>query len=128
MADDLNAILDEILSVKASLAELPADAFRERIELHDRLNDLHAAAASADWETASTDALRRHVEQLEKRRASLVDRRIEPSRHDGSTGGTRIAAEQAAEPGRQIDEAADLPAIDEEIDRIRLRIAARNEG
>ena len=122
MADDLSAILDEILNVKSNLRVLPADAFSERIELRVRLVELQAAVADAAHEPATREALRRRLEQLEQRRDALMDRRVDPSWQDGSLGGTGISAEQTAEINRRIDQAADRPALDAEIASVRRRL------
>jgi len=128
VVDALTAILDEILDVKSSLRELPPDAFSERVELRDRLIELQAAAADAGRNPTTEAALRRHLAQLEQRRDALLDQRIEPSWQDGSLGGTGISAEQTSEFNRRIDEAADLPAIDDEIARIRGLLIAHDQG
>lgn len=122
VADGLGVILDEILSVKKSIREVPADAFGERVELRERLLGLQAATAAASEETTSASTLLRYVEQLERRRDALLDQRIDPSWQDGSMGGMGITARQTAEFNRRIDVATDLPALEEEIAQIRARL------
>lgn len=127
LADDLGTILDQILSVKKSLREVPADAFVDRIELRERLLGLQAAAAAAGQETSTASTLHRYVEQLVKRRDALLSRRIDPSWEDGSLGGTGIPGEQTDRFNRRIDEAARLPALGREIARVRARLAGSVE-
>jgi hypothetical protein len=122
VADDLGVILDEILSAKKSIREVPADAFGERVELRERLLGLQAATAAVSEETTSASTLLRYVEQLERRRDALLDQRIDPSWQDGSMGGMGITARQTAEFNRRIDVATDLPALEEEIAQIRTRL------
>ena len=127
MADDLGTILDEILRIKESLREIPADAFEQRIELRDRLLDLQAAAATVAHESTTIAALGRYLEQLEQRRDALIGRRIDRSWQDGGGGGMGIPAEQTEAFNRRIDEAAGLPALELEIARIRARLTTDGE-
>lgn len=122
VTDDLGMILDEILSVKKRLREVPADAFGERVELRERLLGLQAAAAAVGQETTTASTLHRYAEQLERRRDALLDQRIDPSWQDGSIGGMGITARQTAEFNRRIDTAADLPALEEENAQIPGRL------
>ena len=122
MADDLGTILDEILSIKKSLREIPDDAFEQRIELRERLLGLQAAAATIAHETTTDPELARYLEQLERRRDALLGRRIDRSWQDGGGGGMGIPAEQTEAFNRRIDEAAGLPALELEIARIRARL------
>jgi hypothetical protein len=128
MADDLGKILDEILSVKKSLREVPADAFGERVELRERLLALQAAAAAAGQETTTESTLHRYLEQLEQRRDALLGQRIDPSWQDGSVGGIGIPGKQTEGFNRRIDEAADLPALEKEIAQIRARLITDSQG
>ena len=128
MPDDLTAILDEVLEVKARLRELPPDALSERVELRSRLVELQAVAADAGRNPATADAQRRYLAQLEQRRDALLDQRIESSWQDGSLGGIGISGKQTAAFNRRIDEAADLPGIDDEIARIRGLLIAHDQG
>ena len=122
MADDLGAILDEILSIRKSLREIPADAFEQRIELRDRLLGLQAALATVPRESAQDPDLRRRLEQLERRRDALLDLRMDHSWSDGGLGGAGVPAEQTEAINRQIDQAGGLPALDMEIARVRAKL------
>lgn len=124
MADDLGTILDEILSIKKRLSEIPADAFESRIELREKLLGLQATAATAVHETTTDSTLHRYLEQLERRRDALLGERIDPSWQDGSLGGMGIPGEQTEAFNRRIDEATDLPALEQEIAQIRARLTS----
>jgi hypothetical protein len=127
MNQQLEAILDDILRVQNDLRDAPADAFDRRVQLRERLHDLHAAAAAADHDGATAAQLERYVEQLERRRERIMNRRMDPSWEDGALGGMGLPANQTDDLNRRIEEAADLPALEEEIVRIRAKLSVQGD-
>lgn len=124
MTDDLQRILEQLLDAERRLRDLPADAFEQRVELRERLVELRAAAGAVARESDTTSSLRRYLGQLELRRDAIKDRRIDDSSLDGGLGGMGIDSRLTGELNRRIEDAADLPSLEQEITHIKQVLAA----
>jgi len=128
---DIDAILRELAEIDEKLETLPADAFNERITLHDRQTELRAEVARlsaeipADRPTADIEA---ELASLENRLAEIKGERIDVVEQSGGGDAAGAGAEGLGATGInwQIEQAEGAPAIR---DRIKvLKDALRNRG
>ncbi len=74
----------ELATTREQLADLPGDAFNDRITLRDRIIELEAAVAAAT--PVQRDTLLTELRGLKATRARLVKARMDPSIANGGLG------------------------------------------
>ncbi len=127
---ELTDVIGELADVQARLAATPEDAYGARADLRSRQDALRAEAAemraATPLDTLQEAELRGRLERLEAQR----DRHL--SAHLGHSAAAQTGEGGGIDPAyvhqlhRQMDEAAGLAEIEEEIRRLRNALAARS--
>lgn len=116
----LELVLQQILKVQQRLHDLPSDAFLERVELGDHLNELRAEAgelrSGTDVEGATAELLAR-LANLRKQRVAVKRSRVDVVKQ-GALGFT---------PGlnRDIEKGLGLKGLDEQIAELEQILSDR---
>ncbi len=120
---DLSVVIGELADVQARLAAAPENDFGGRAGLRSRRDALRAEAAelrSATPLDALDEAeLRARLQRLEEQRDRHLSTHVTASAAAQTGHGGGIDPEYVHQLHRQMDEAAGLEAIEEEIRRIR---------
>lgn len=124
--------MEELAAITQQLAELPRDAFLEKIDIQSRQNELRAEAAElrrgASVATA-TDELLAQLTKLRRQRDAIEKSRIDVVQQSGNTGtgvflGTNHQGD-AMRINRRIDEAHGLSDLEARIGRIKGMLTDR---
>lgn len=116
--DDPFELEIELRMVQEDLRELPADAFNDRITLHDRINELEAAIRDAT--PVPIDSLRSELAELEARRLAMVKTRMDPSNSHGGLGlAGGIDPNFLHKANRKIDELTGIKEVEARIREIQ---------
>ena len=128
---DLEEIVRELAEIPERLDALPEDAFLERIEMRERMNELRAEAMRLEEATPSdesVDGLLAHLANLRRQRDVAKQAEISEEGQAGSYyGGYRGSRSMwdAAKLNRQIRVGRGLPELEEQIAQIERELFAR---
>jgi len=126
-------IAKELAAIDEKLDTLPADAFSERVTLHQRHEDLRARAAHLAEEAddqRSTQDLHIEVQSLQQRLGVIQDEFIDVSEQsgEGNIPGPDSVDRGAAGLNRDVAEAQGAPQLVARIDKLQRIIASRDTG
>ena len=126
-------IAKELAAIDEKLDTLPADAFSERVTLHQRHEDLRARAAHLAEEAddqRSTQDLQIEVQSLQQRLGVIQDEFIDVSEQsgEGNIPGPDSVDRGAAGLNRDVAQAQGAPQLVARIDKLQRIIASRDTG
>ena len=129
MADELSQVLEDLVATQEALDRLPADAFGERAELHQRQEELRARARDLRQEAhygMTREQLEERIDRLEDR----IEKRIgtAASATSGLGLGDGLPARDAQSLEDRMDEAVHLDDLQEELRVLRNRLAEFDEN
>ncbi|MDH3260998.1 MAG: hypothetical protein OEM81_00890 [Acidimicrobiia bacterium] len=131
--DSLEELRKELSDIQKQLYELPADAFQERVTLHDRQVELRALAGPLHMRTVSTDDLLARLTDLERHRDALLGDHLDMAHTGGATGagggggGAGIDLQNVMKINEAIDRSSGRAALEKKIQEIRVEIRRRAE-
>ncbi len=124
---DLSDVVVELADVRAALAAAPEDDFETRADLRARQDDLRAEAArlraAQPIDSLDEAELRGRLERLERQRDRHLSAHIGHSAAAQTGEGGGIDPKYVHDLHRQMDEAAGLAEIEDEIRRLRNALA-----
>jgi hypothetical protein len=125
---NLEDVLTELRDLQAALAELPEDAFGERLKVKERRRELHAQAAELRKAGRSMGELQKDLEDLRNQRDEVFNRHLSLGNigPGGGEGGGGIEVRYVIEVNRTIDEAGDLTSINRQIRELEVEINRRD--
>lgn len=113
----------ELASIVEQLIELPADAFKERVELHERREALRAEISKRPLDDATVADMRRELAGLEARLEKIAKAKPNiAAMGDGGSGQAGMAENQAM--AMEYDRGTGRSAIEARITFLRNRLAA----
>lgn len=121
---DLDAVLADMVRVRAKIAELPRSAYEQRNALHARLAELRTAAARARQPSESdTEALRDRLRRLETQLEQRLGTRVSQSAAAQTGRGGGIDPWFVHQLNRRIDQGTGVAELRAEIRRVRAQLA-----
>lgn len=131
MSDAVSHVLQDLIEVREELDRLPADAFAERAELHQRQEELRARARDirhAAHDGLTADQIRQRIAHLEARIEGRLDEHLGSSAAAGTGMGGGIDPNYVHALDHQLDEAVHLDDLKEELRRLRNRLDEMEES
>ncbi len=122
---NLDTILAELKGLQARLADIPEDAFGERLEVQQRRRELHRLATELRNAGRSKEKLQSELEGLRRLRDEVFDRHLSIGNigPGGGEGGGGIEVRYLIEVNRTIDEAWDLDKLNRQIRELEVALS-----
>jgi hypothetical protein len=122
---DLDPILAELNDLQGRLADLPEDAFGERLKVQQRRRELHLQATELRNARRSREELQSELEGLRRLRDEVFDRHLSIGNigPGGGEGGGGIEVRYVIEVNRTIDEAWDLDKLNRQIRELEVALS-----